>query len=221
MRYFVNPSNPEIRAAMAAHPDKFGAIVTPRQGNRVPPGVAWCADNGCFGDGYPGEDAWWAWLQAKLGDAEQTERCAFAVAPDVVADHAATLERSLPWLPRIRELGVPAAWVLQDGATLETVPWDLFDVLFVGGSTAFKLGDVAAGIVWEAAALGYPVHMGRVNSEVRIRYAQLIGCTSVDGTYLTFRPSRGLRDVLDAWMPALERDRGRGRVAVAVDTPLI
>lgn len=44
-------------------------------------------------------------------------------------------------LPKIRALGVPAALVAQDGLEdmVDRVPWDEFDVLFIGGSTAFKL----------------------------------------------------------------------------------
>ena len=63
-------------------------IVTPVSShpNQVPP-TAWiCADNGCFGKGYPGDDKWFAWLQTL-----PVERCRFATAPDVVGDAAATL----------------------------------------------------------------------------------------------------------------------------------
>ncbi|HEU4544470.1 MAG TPA: hypothetical protein VFR23_25290 [Jiangellaceae bacterium] len=172
-------------------------IATPRQGKVIPPGATWCADNGCFGRGYPGDEQWFAWLASFTP--EQIARCAFAVAPDVVADAAATLERSLPWLPRIRALGYPAAFVAQDGQEHLTVPWDAFDVLFVGGSTEWKLGSHARAFVIEAKARGKYVHMGRVNSERRIRYAVAIGCDSVDGTYLTFGPDVLLPDVL-AWL---------------------
>jgi hypothetical protein len=57
----------------------------------------------------------------------------FATLPDVVGDHEATLARSLPWVDAIRQLGHRAAFVVQNGATVDTVPWDRFDVLFVGG----------------------------------------------------------------------------------------
>jgi hypothetical protein len=41
-------------------------IDTPKQGNRRPDGVRWCADNGVFGKGYPGDEKWWAWLKRTL-----------------------------------------------------------------------------------------------------------------------------------------------------------
>ena len=53
MDYFANPSTQPIRGAMAA--GHLRAILTPKQGNRLPGGVRWCADNGCFGKGWPGE----------------------------------------------------------------------------------------------------------------------------------------------------------------------
>ncbi|WP_089802118.1 hypothetical protein [Cellulomonas sp. KH9] len=172
-------------------------IATPKQGNPIPPGAAWCADNGCFGKGYPGDDAWFAWLQAFTP--EQRGRCLFAVAPDVVGDAVATLARSAPWLARIRSLGYPAAFVAQNGLENLAVPWDDFDVLFIGGDTAWKLGRHARALIAEAKSRGKWVHMGRVNSERRLRYASAVGCDSADGTYIAFGPDQNLPNVL-AWL---------------------
>ena len=174
----------------------LGFIDTPRQGNRRPPDVTWCADNGRYGKGWPGHEAWFAWLVDNAADAPS---CAFAVAPDVVGDAEATLAESMPWLPHIRRLGYPAALVAQDGLESLPVPWDDFDVLFVGGSTPWKLGPHARQLASEAKARGKRVHMGRVNSGRRYRYAHAIGCDTADGTYLTFGPDRNLPAVL-AWM---------------------
>ena len=176
---------------------QLDTITTPAGGSRPPVGAMWCADNGCFGKGYPGDDAWLAWLGTYT--AEERSRCLFAVAPDVVGDAAATLARSLPWLPQIRALGYPAAFVAQNGAEDITLPWDEFDVLFIGGDTAWKLGRHARRLVSEAKARGKWVHMGRVNSARRLRYADAIGCDSADGTYLAFGPDLNLPDVL-SWL---------------------
>lgn len=192
MLYYANPSSPNIRAAMTA--GIIRCILTPAQGNRLPDGARFCADNGCFGAGFPGEDEWLAWLASLPAD-----RCDFAVAPDVVADAAATLTRSAPWLSRIRELGIPAAFVAQDGLEELPIPWDDFDVLFIGGSTEWKLGHHAALIAAQAHQHGKPVHMGRVNSERRLRYASAIGCESADGTFLAFGPERNLPQLL-TWL---------------------
>ncbi len=227
MIFLGNPcSEPAVTVAMLDR--RIGLIETPKQGNDTTAlrdaGVIWCADNGAFGKGFPGEDAWFSWLR---GRAEHADTCLFAVAPDVVGDAAATLERSLPWLPRIRTLGYKAAFVGQNGAALASVPWGELDVLFLGGSleclscayvwpsdrkperrqkcphcqrlmTEWKLGAVARALAREAKARGKWLHMGRVSSQKRYAYARAIGCDSCDGTYLTFGPRVNLPDVL-AW----------------------
>jgi hypothetical protein len=47
------------------------------------------------------------------------------------------------------------------------------------------------------------VHMGRVNSLKRLRYAEFIGVDSADGTVLTFGPDRRLPEVL-GWVHTLK-----------------
>ena len=167
----------------------IGYIDTPAQGNIRPAGVKWSADNGCFGKGYPGDERWMAWLAANSYAAAD---CVFATAPDVVGDAAATLQRSAPWLQAIRDLGYPAALVAQDGLENLDIPWATFDVLFIGGSTEWKLGASARKIVRDAKARDKRIHMGRVNSLRRYRYAAAIGCDSADGTFLIFGPDKNL-----------------------------
>jgi len=178
----------------------LGSIHTPKQGNKLPAKTVWCADNGCFGKGYPGDDKWLAWLGTYT--AEERSRCLFATAPDVVGDAVATLVRSVPWLSAIRELGYPAAFVAQDGLENLVIPWDSFDVLFIGGSTDWKLGTDVKNIVAVAVSKGKTVHMGRVNSYKRIRYADSIGCSTSDGTYISFGPDRNLPKAL-GWLEKL------------------
>jgi hypothetical protein len=106
-------------------------------------------------------------------------------------------------LPRIRVLGFPAALVAQDGLERLDVPWAAFDVLFIGGSTEWKLGEAARALVARAKARGKWVHMGRVNTRTRLRYADAIGCDSVDGTRLAFGPDDNLPRVL-RWLGELD-----------------
>lgn len=168
----------------------IGVMVQPRMGNRPASyrhkkiGV----DNGCFSSADPCDEvAYPRWLE-QFKDYGFLSNVLFATAPDVVGDAEATLARSLPHLPMIRRLGFPAAFVAQDGATIDTVPWDLFDVLFIGGTTEWKLSDAAWVLVHEAQRLGKVVHVGRVNSRKRLRLAAQHGVDSVDGTYLAFGP---------------------------------
>jgi hypothetical protein len=195
----------------------LGLMVTPATGHyrhatRYPlVGI----DNGCFTaagrrrftpDGYLAliEDCAKRW-----GD-----YCTFATAPDVVGDWQATLRASLPFLPRIRQAAAAAdvygiaAIVLQDGATVETVPWGEIDAVFVGGSTEWKVGTDAAAICREARRRGLHVHMGRVNSLKRLNTAYDFCCDTADGTCLRFeQPEAGVEKVLE-WLRAIVR-RGK------------
>jgi hypothetical protein len=134
--------------------------------------------------------------------------CLFLTVPDVfdaeagVGDHEATLAAWREWYPWTRLVGLPLAFVLQNGAERGGVPWDELDAVFVGGCTNWKLGVHAERLVREAKARGKHVHMGRVNSQKRIRYAESIGCDSVDGS--------GWAKYRDAMMPlALEALAGQ------------
>lgn len=198
MRYYATASGPKVREAMAG--GLIGQIVTPASGNRVGD-WEWIADNSVFGGEYPGDEAYLAWLAAR---AQHSSRCRFAVAPDVVGNAAATLALSLPMLPRIRALGYRVALVAQNGLEdIYPVPWEEIDCLFIGGTTEWKLGGAARGLIAEAKERGKWVHMGRVNSRQRLQYADAIGCDSVDGTYLAFGPDANLPSLLK-WVRELE-----------------
>jgi hypothetical protein len=133
------------------------------------------------------------------------ERCLFVCAPDVVGDAEATLGLAVPMAKEIRGRGWPVALVGQDGMEHMDVPWHLFDWLFVGGSTDWKLGVGGRALVAHAKALGKKVHVGRVNSLVRYRYcAHALGADSADGTYLAFGPDVLLPNVL-SWVRAADQ----------------
>ena len=200
MIYFANPSNGRVGEAMMA--GLLGAITTPAQGNKIGRYPVWCADNGCgpgvrgIGMGYPGDDAFLVWLESLL---PFSDRCKFAVAPDVVGDAAATLDRSRPFLPLIRAMGYPAAFVAQNGQDRLPVPWDEFDVLFNGGDDGWKLGEPMRRLASEAKARGKWLHMGRVNSLKRMRRARADGYDSCDGRCISFGPDIRLPEAL-GWL---------------------
>ena len=106
----------------------------------------------------------------------------FVTAPDVVGDARETLRRFWEWRDELD--GLPIALVGQDG--LEDPPWEAFQAFFVGGTTEWKLGQQAARLVQEANERGKWVHMGRVNSYERGRYARWLGCDSIDGTQFSW-----------------------------------
>lgn len=165
------------------------AMLTPRMGQRPFDGQPWAADNGRFSAPHNYTDGkYLAWLASM-----PVATCLFATAPDVVGDAAATAALSAPMLPRIRQLGYRAALVAQDGLEALDVPWDDLDALFIGGTTAWKLGAEAALLAAEARRRGKWVHMGRVNSLRRMRHAESIGCDSADGTVLKHDPGRDVQ----------------------------
>lgn len=186
------------------HP-RVGVMVTPRTGKRlflVERAAYFGCDTGAFKNPDAVDvDEYLALLTALV---LYRAKCLFATAPDRVGDHAATLRVALPVLPRIRALGLPAAFVAQDGATAATVPWDTFDVLFIGGSTAWKLSEHAYGLAADAKRRGKWCHMGRVNSWIRIRAAAAAGYDSSDGTCLTRNPPQYVREIA-GWLDQLQR----------------
>lgn len=216
MLYLANPATGLVRDAMTR--GQLATIITPRQGNRLPAGALYAVDNGCGpgrdgqpGTGYPGDRAYLELLSHM--SAQSRRRCLFAVAPDVLADAQATIERSARFVYRIRAWsGLPVAFVAQDGLEHLDVPWHWLDVLFLGGSTAWKLGPAARRLTAEAKARGKRVHMGRVNSLKRLMYADAIGCDSADGTYLTHGPDANLPRLL-GWLKAVNDQEPLWRAA--------
>ncbi|ANS02985.1 hypothetical protein [uncultured Mediterranean phage uvDeep-CGR0-AD1-C123] len=178
---------------------RIGTLLSFGGGERQHGHQVWAADNGCFArpDTYS-DDGFLRWL-----DRLDRTGCLFAVAPDVLADGAATLARATPVLPLIRNLGYPAAFVGQDGQRGDRVPWDEIDALFIGGTTEWKLSGIAADLIHEAKQRGKWVHMGRVNSWQRIHAAACLGVDSVDGTHLAFRPDRYTPEVID-WLDRIQ-----------------
>lgn len=165
------------------HNAGIGAMLTPFSQRHAPAHWTWAADNGCFATRWDAT-TWLNWLKSK----HAPETAVFATVPDVVSDHHATLLRWEQWFPVVKDLGYKPAFVLQDGAKIDDVPWDELEVLFIGGSTDFKLSSAAAQATQHAKQLGKWVHMGRVNSYRRMKLAKQWDVDSTDGTYLAFGP---------------------------------
>jgi hypothetical protein len=158
----------------------FGRLLSPRDCSRAADtgraGIPWAADN----------DAFLAWdarrYRLMLAAIQGAPGCLFVTAPDVVGEAVDTWVRFHRWRDVLHGTGQPIAYVLQDGATSATVPWDEIGAVFVGGTTKWKLSGEAEHLVREAARRGLWVHMGRVNSRRRYDYARALGCDSVDGS---------------------------------------
>jgi hypothetical protein len=198
---YLSPLSRRHQALPDRHPN-LGLIVTPISDRSVAPEITWCADNGCYaaGDRF-NLNSYLIWLQRPPGD---RSRCLFATAPDVVGDANATLRRSAPVLPLLRELGYRAAYVAQDGFDPDVLDWDAFDVLFIGGTTAWKRaerGGYAA--IAEGKRRGKWVHVGRVNGGPFLKNVAMAGADSADGTTLVFGPDIYWRRV-QKWLTSLD-----------------
>ena len=158
----------------------------------------WAMDNGCFSQPNKYSDALYIDHLKSVNDTSAL----FAVAPDVLEDHEATKQRSLPMLKSIRDLGYKAAYVIQDGETVNSVCWDELDCIFIGGSTKYKLSQDAEVIAKQAKLKNKWVHMGRVNTWTRFKNAQFMGCDSADGNCIAFAPEINTNLVL-SWLEKL------------------
>lgn len=193
-------------------------------------GGGWAMDNGCFSskgkfDGSKFCEDLDRIIQT-IDGAHDSIR--FAVAPDVFdvdkmeGDPIGTLERSSKWFDKIRATGAPVAFVFQDGLEqwdFDSIPWDDFDVAFIGGSDAFKLGypdkrvngnphylagplgaqsdrtQLWAALMAEVHARGKGLHVGRVSSRIRLTFGYEIGADSADGTFIKFGGRKNLERV--------------------------
>lgn len=155
----------------------IGFLITPRARWLPDPAYPWAADN----DAYSGFDA--DAYRQMIDRVAGIEGCMFATLPDVVGDHLATFDMADEWLPEL-EGRFPIGLVAQDGMSIADLDWwsAAIHCLFIGGSTEWKMGRDAARLVMRAKQLGLLVHMGRVNSARRLRYAMALGCDTVDGS---------------------------------------
>lgn len=173
----------------------IGRLITPRHVNNlagtVSRGHPWAADS----DGFRGVHLGRYHKMLSLL-AENHDGCVFVAAPDKITDAEETTWLFYKWYQHIRDLGLPVAYVLQDGVTASSVPWDECQALFVGGSTDFKLGRDAARLVQIAKSSGKWVHMGRVNSYERAMYAKSIGCDSFDGSKWGRWPDKHIEELV-------------------------
>ena len=184
------------------HPH-HGRLLTPRHYSAAAAtgaaAIAWAADNDCWAHGLD-IDAYDAMLSALAG----IPGCLFVTVPDVVSDAAATARQWVRWQSAPRRRGLPLAFVAQDGCIEQhLVPYaHEFDCLFIGGSTQFKHADSTRELVRAAKRAGKWIHVGRVNSERRIRWAAGLGADSIDGSgWAVWRDTnlpRGLAAARDA-----------------------
>lgn len=200
MRILVSGSTKTVYAMAPLLADGLGLLVTPKNRNSVvtlaAQNLPWAVDNGAFSN----FDA--AGFRRLAEKVRGLPGLLWVVVPDVVAQAQATLDRFDEWAPELA--GLPLAIAGQDGLEDLDVPWDRFACFFIGGSTAWKLSHAAADLAGEAKRRGKLVHMGRVNSLQRMRFAQLIGCDTCDGSSASKWPRKYLRKYVD-WLRRIRK----------------
>ena len=190
MRILVSGATATMRNLVERHRQHLGVLLTPQNGNRIcslP--LPWACDNAAYSN--PDDDKFWRLCMGSW-DVTEYHPPLWVAVPDVVGNHSETLRLFGIWCDYWRaELGcIPwrLAFVLQDGCRPGDVPWDEIKTVFVGGTTGFKLrktGDLIA----EAKQRGKLVHIGRVNTLRRIKFAHDVGADTVDGTAFSMFPA--------------------------------
>jgi len=183
VRILVSGATAVVRQLAAHYPDHLGVLHTPQTGNRLcslP--LPWACDNSAFSN--PDNDKFWR-LSIKSWAMDRHYPPLWVAVPDVVGNHRTTLASfgwwRTHWLEEIGRIPFPLAFVLQNGCTVDEVPWDDIAAVFVGGDNEFKLRQ-SADLIGEAKDRCKLVHIGRVNTHRRLRYAYDLGADTVDGT---------------------------------------
>ena len=132
------------------------------------------------------------------------------VVPDVPYDGAASLRRTMEHAPRLAALfpDVPQAIAVQDGMSFEAA--EPFPVVFVAGSTDWKLRTLAGWAKW-ANERGKLCHVARVNTARRLRRCLRAGAASADGTAI----AKGHRASLSALVDTLRAHQDGARLFAA------
>lgn len=174
MRIAANPSQEKAQK----YPDYAAWMFSPdMHHSKERHGLPLYCDNGAFsGLNIPK----WSRMLDKFADVSE-----WNVVPDVVADHDGTLAL---WDVYAHKVPNPA-FVGQNGCTPDAIPENAV-CFFVGGDTEWKLSQEAVACIRGAQARGIKVHIGRVNTINRLRFAYNLGVDSVDGSGFARWPDR-------------------------------
>ena len=144
----------------------------------------WVMDNGSFSDFNQNKFI----TMAGYGMADPN--CKWIAMPDVVGNHDETLDLFHKWTNQMCNYWIPCrerfkkwAFVVQDGATMESIPWDDIVAVFLGGTDKMKRSRKAFRIMRHARRLGKWVHIGRVNTPKWVEYWYWTA-DSIDGSGL-------------------------------------
>jgi hypothetical protein len=183
--------------------EQFGIMTTPAHKGipiGIKAGLEWCADNQCYTQGFD-PPAFFAWLDSMR---PYHSKCLFVPVPDVVGDAGATLDKFWRWHKHFG--GWPIAFVAQDGQELLSFPDNrLWSVLFIGGTTEWKLSAACERVIANGQSIGKHIHIGRVNWWERYEHFRSLPGSddfTCDGTRQRFD---GIENTMAAWIDYMER----------------
>tara|TARA_X000001382_G_scaffold110974_1_gene87717 strand:+ start:14 stop:670 length:657 start_codon:yes stop_codon:yes gene_type:complete len=123
----------------------------------------------------------------------------FIIVPDIVGGGLKSLEFSLTWIDKLKDLDYNWYLAVQDGMKCKDIEpiLDKFDGIFVGGTIKWK---VRTGEEWVRLAHDHKLrcHIGRVGVFSRIVWAKRIGADSIDSTNFLRNPKTGFRPLESA-----------------------
>lgn len=180
-----NDASGRVHYFAGKYPGKIGWCISPDGWKNPPTYMPYALDNGSFIDWQP------ALFMEMLCKSTKFHRPLFIVVPDMVADPEITLRKWHYWHLRIAPFG-PLAFACQDGMEPENVPQKA-TCCFIGGTTRWKLKNAH-----RFKGISPCLHIGRVNTYQRLRWAEEIGADSVDGTGW-FRGDKDQRAGLIEW----------------------
>jgi len=149
------------------YPGKIGILNTPFSWKKPPKYMPWALDNGCFTEWMPDKFMHYLKLSKLLHPP------LWVAVPDVVADPEATLKLWHEWYKKVN---FKLAFVCQDGHEPQDVPKEA-ECCFIGGTTEWKLNNAH-----KFNGVRKLLHIGRVTTLTRLKWAERIGADSVDGT---------------------------------------
>lgn len=208
MKLLVSGCQTVMRELFPKYPDHLGVLVIPRAygvSKQVSDmGGVVAMDNFAFSNF---EEVRYYYTAKRLKREGVNVR--WVAVPDVVGDCNTTEVLWHYHSAQIAKLGLVPALVLQDGITPADVRRLRPKAVFIGGTTRFKLSPDIRELVRASRSAGAEwVHMGRVSSEKRFRFAYGLGCDSVDGSRFSRWPSL-IEDAV-GWLQDIKRPRRTG-----------
>jgi hypothetical protein len=176
----ANNSNGIFHYLSGKYPGKIMNMFTPFSWQKPKFYIPYVIDNGAY-TYYKNEQEFddSVFYNFILKVTQEDQKPLWIAVPDVVTKREETIVNWYKWEKWLKQFNIPLAFVVQDGMSYDDIPKKA-DLLFIGGSTKWKLDMIP---YWTKK---YYVHVGRVNTEKRIKYCYHYGVKSIDGTGLFY-----------------------------------